>query len=88
MRGEEDGVDGAGGNAGDDLESEVGEVAGQTFDDADLVGGARAAAGEHDGEIAASVPAALLRSAGRAPSPFAAQPFQTVRQARTLFCAA
>ena len=53
MRGEEGGVDRAGGDAGEDRHAEVGTALGQEAQDADLIGGAGAAAGQDEREIAA-----------------------------------
>src|SRR5205807_3047867 len=54
-RREVDGVDRAGGDAGDDLKLELGEVPGQTAQQSNLVGRARTAAGEHDRQVAAGL---------------------------------
>jgi hypothetical protein len=51
-RREEGRVDGAGGNAGDDLESQVRHPAREGPQDADLVGGAGPAPAEDEGDLA------------------------------------
>src|SRR5436190_23647487 len=51
VRGQKNGVDRAGRNTGDDLESKVGKMARQTFDETNLIRGPGAAAGEHDGQV-------------------------------------
>ena len=62
VRGEEGGVDGAGGYAGHDGKVGVGDVFGDPPEEPDLIGGARPAARQHDGQI---VGAAGSARAGR-----------------------
>ena len=76
---QKDGVDGTGGDAGDDLESEVREVTGQPFQQAHLIRRPRPTTGEHHRQVSTR----RLASHVRRNAEFryhAAQPFQAARQ--------